>query len=45
MNGLPLVGFFASFANKCNRKDKLVQVPDKFILLVYNKRKEENEVC
>ena len=31
--------------NKCNRKDELVQVPDKFVLLVYNKRKEENEVC
>lgn len=40
-----MVGFFNLFSNKCNRKDKVVQVPDKFILLVYNKRKEENEVC
>ena len=45
MKGLPLVGFFASFSNKCNRKDELVQVPDKFVLLVYNIGKEENEVC
>lgn len=36
---------FKSFSNKCNRKNKVVQVPDKFIILVYNKGKEENEVC